>query len=172
MNMVGLSRRTFLAAVALVSSAPAMAAAGEPDAVVRAIYDRAAQGQGDEGGMFLFDEAVRRRNFSSALDALWRKAEAIAEANDEPVLDFDPVTNSQDPDVKSFTVASEARTDATALLAVTLTGRFTERARAADAVVRYVLILEDGSWRIDDLRGSVDGEAWSLREILKQRSGE
>lgn len=171
MSMVGLSRRTFLAAI-LVSSAPAMAAANEPDTVVRAIYSRAAKGQGDEGGMFLFDEAVRRKNFSSALEALWRKAEAIAEANDEPVLDFDPVTNLQDPDVKSFTLASEARTDTTALLAVTLTGRFTERARAADAVVRYALVLEDGSWRIDDLRGSVDGEAWSLREILKQRTGE
>jgi hypothetical protein len=29
-------------------------------------------------------------------------------------------------------------------------------------------VREDGKWKIDDISGTIDGEAWSLRDILKE----
>jgi hypothetical protein len=32
--------------------------------------------------------------------------------------------------------------------------------------VRYAFVCEANSWKIDDIRGSSDGEAWSIRKML------
>ena len=52
-----------------------------------------------------------------------------------------------------------------ALIAVTITGR-TARAKPSDDVVRYKFVREDGKWKIDDISGTLDGEAWSIRDML------
>ena len=31
---------------------------------------------------------------------------------------------------------------------------------------RYSLVRDDGQWKIDDISGASDGEAWSIREML------
>ena len=35
------------------------------------------------------------------------------------------------------------------------------------AVVTYDFVKEDGAWAIDDIKGTTDKEAWSVRKILK-----
>ena len=52
-----------------------------------------------------------------------READAHTPKGDVGPIDFDPVTNSQDPDVKSFKVAAEKLEADKAVIAVTITGR-------------------------------------------------
>jgi len=34
------------------------------------------------------------------------------------------------------------------------------------AIDRYSLVRDDGQWKIDDISGASDGEAWSIRQML------
>jgi hypothetical protein len=34
--------------------------------------------------------------------------------------------------------------------------------------VRYDLLRERGTWKIDDIRGTVDGKEWSIRKLLRE----
>jgi hypothetical protein len=81
-------------------------------------------------------------------------------------VDFDPVTNSQEPDVKSFTMTTENFNSERATIAVTLTGHDAPRPKPANAIVRYDFVLEGTQWRIDDIRGASDGKPWSIRSML------
>ena len=40
------------------------------------------------------------------------------------------------------------------------------RANPADKTVRYDFVREAGQWKIDDIKGAVDGTAWSVRALL------
>ena len=140
---------------------------GEPVAIINAIYARAAKGKGDGGGAFMIEnKAAKTKYLSKALVALWAKADAHTPKGDVGPVDFDPVTNSQEPDVKSFTVAAEKFDADKALIAVTIAGRGAPRAKPADNVIRYSFVRDDGQWKIDDIAGTSDGEAWSIRGML------
>jgi hypothetical protein len=80
---------------------------------------------------------------------------------------FDPVTNSQDPDVKSFKVAAEKQAADKATVAVTIESHQHEaRANPVDKTIRYDFVHEAGQWKIDDIKGAVDGGPWSVRALL------
>lgn len=145
----------------------ATARTDDPVAIVTAIYRQVASGAGDGGGRFLLENAGRRRQaFSRALEGAWKKAQAAARKTGEAALDFDPITNSQDPGVSSFKVVAEAVTADTARIAVTLAGAGYGKTDTADNVVSYHFVREGGGWKIDDISGSVDGQGWSLRKLL------
>ena len=138
----------------------------DPVAIVSAIYSRVAKGKGDGGGAFVFENAAAKAKYlSKSLVALWTKADAHTPKGDVGPVDFDPVTNSQDPDVKSFTVTPEKLDAATAVIAVSIAGTAAPPANAADAVIRYDFVRDGGHWKIDDIRGAVDGKPWSIRKI-------
>ncbi|QOZ53131.1 DUF3828 domain-containing protein [Bradyrhizobium sp. CCBAU 53338] len=164
-----LTRRSLIAASLLVAAKPAFAqapAASDPVSILTAIYTRAAKGKGDGGAAFVTEnKAAKAKYLSKALVALWAKADAHTPKGDVGPIDFDPVTNSQEPDVKSFKVDAEKTETDKAKLAVTITGHRNDR-KPADQIVRYDFVLEAGSWKIDDIKGSSDGEAWSIRKML------
>lgn len=164
-----LTRRTLVAASLLAGLSPALAqtsAPGDPVAILTAIYIRAAKGKGDGGGAFVIEnKAAKGKYFSKALVALWARADAHTPKGDVGPVDFDPVTNSQEPDVKSFKVDAEKMEADKATVAVTITGHRNDR-KPADQIVRYDFVREANSWKIDDIRGASDGEAWSIRKIL------
>jgi hypothetical protein len=140
----------------------------DPVAIVTAIYARAAKGKGDGGGAFVIEnDAAKAKYLSRSLIALWARADANTPKDDVGPIDFDPVTNSQDPDVKSFKVVAEKLEADKAVIAVTITGR-TARAKPSDDIVRYNFVREDGKWKIDDISGTLDGEGWSVRDILAE----
>jgi hypothetical protein len=86
----------------------ALAAPDDPVGIVTAIYTRAAKGKGDGGGGFVIEnQAAKAKYLSKSLVALWAKAVARTRKGDVGPIDFDPVTNSQDPDVTSFKVVAE-----------------------------------------------------------------
>ena len=167
-----ITRRTLvLTALMLATEAPLAraepATADDPVAIVNAIYTRVAKGKGDGGGGFVIEnKAAKEKYLSKSLIALWAKADAHTPKGDVGPIDFDPVTNSQDPDVKSFKIETEKLDATKALIAVTITGRNTPPPKPADQVIRYEFVRESGGWKIDDIKGSSDGEAWSIRAML------
>ncbi|MBK8599110.1 MAG: DUF3828 domain-containing protein [Holophagales bacterium] len=154
----------------LAAGAPAPPQPAGPEALVTAVYRRIVADGGEAGGQFFWgDPKVRGKSFSRELLDLWERAAELQDKNDDGVgaVDWDPVTASQDPMVKSFTTKVE-RSDATsATVAVTLVDGRGRRAVAADEVVRWDLVRESGAWKVGDIRGSVDGKPWSVRASLK-----
>jgi hypothetical protein len=164
-----LTRRSLIAASLFVGVTPVLAqtpAPSDPAAILTAIYTRAAKGKGDSGGAFVIEnKSAKAKYLAKALVALWAKADAHTPKGDVGPIDFDPVTNSQEPDVKSFKVDAEKMEADKATLAVTITGHRNDR-KPADQIVRYDFVREANSWKIDDIRGSSNGEAWSIRKML------
>jgi Protein of unknown function (DUF3828) len=143
------------------------ATSDDPTAILTAIYTRAAKGKGNSGGGFVIENKTAKAKYlSKSLVALWAKADAHTPKGDVGPVDFDPVTNSQDPDVKSFKLETEKIDANKALIAVTIDGHRGKRPKPADAVIRYDFVREANGWKIDDIKGSGDGEAWSIRAML------
>jgi len=113
-----------LLSATVASQAPAAPPApADPVAIVTAIYTRVAKGKGDGGGGFVFEnKAAKAKYLSKSLTKLWAEADAHTPKDDVGPIDFDPVTNSQDPDVKSFKVAPEKLEADIAVVAVTIAG--------------------------------------------------
>ena len=146
----------------------ALAAPDDPVGIVTAIYTRAAKGKGDGGGGFVIEnKAAKAKYLSKSLVALWAKADARTRKGDVGPIDFDPVTNSQDPDVKSFKVVAEKQEADKATVAATIDSHQREaRTKAADKTIRYDFVHEAGQWKIDDIKGAVDGSPWSVGALL------
>jgi hypothetical protein len=143
--------------------------ANDPLGIVTEIYARVTKGKGDQGGGFVIDtKASRAKYLSKPLIALWDKADAATPKDEVGAIDFDPVTNSQDPDVKSVTTATEKLDTDKATIAVTLTSHRAERTNAADQVIRFDFVHEGDKWKIDDIRGATDGAPWSVHALIVQ----
>jgi hypothetical protein len=162
--IIGLTGQFAAASRSVLADPPT---ANDPFAIINAIYARAARGKGDGGGGFIIEnKAAKAKYLSKSLIALWARADAHTPKGDVGPVDFDPVTNSQEPDVKSFTVSTEKSDAASALIAVTITPGQTRRANPADAVIRFDFVRDGGHWKIDDIRGAEDGKPWSIRGML------
>jgi hypothetical protein len=168
-----ITRRTLILTGLLAGAAPNLTCAAAPSpsdpvGIVNAIYTRAAKGKGDGGGAFVIEnKAAKAKYLSKSLIELWAKADAHTPKGDVPPIDFDPVTNSQEPDVKSFKVVAEKLEGDKATIAVTITGHLL-RFKVSDNTVRYNFVREDRKWKIDDISGTVDGDAWSIRDLLNE----
>lgn len=165
-----LDRRIFLLAIVVLTAPPAFAQAPSPDdpvAFLNAIYARTAKGKGDSGGIFIFNtKAGKAKYLSNSLASLWRQAEARTPKGDAGPIDFDPVTNSQDPDIKSFNVSPEKIEAERATLAVSFSTRHLKFNDQKDTVIHYDLVRGPNGWKIDDIRGTTDGQAWAVRALL------
>lgn len=105
-----LTRRSLIAVSIFAAATSAFAQApapNDPATILAAIYTRAAKGKGDGGAAFVTEKAARAKYLSKALVMLWAMADAHTPKGDVGPIDFDPVTNSQEPDVKSFKVDAE-----------------------------------------------------------------
>jgi Protein of unknown function (DUF3828) len=158
---------TVLIAADAAQAAPA--APNDPVAIINAIYARVAKGKGDGGGGFVIEnKAAKAKYLSKSLIRLWADADAHTPKGDVGPIDFDPVTNSQDPDVGEGKVTTEKLDADKAVIAVTITGRRVPAPKPEDQVIRYNFVRDDGQWKIDDISGVGDGEAWSVRDILRE----
>ena len=165
-----LTRRSLIAASLFAATTPAFAQApapNDPATILTAIYTRAAKGKGDSGGAFIIEnKAAKTKYLSKSLIELWAKADAHTPKGDVGPIDFDPVTNSQEPDIKSFKVVAEKTEADRAVIAVTFTGHNAPARKPVDRTVRYDFVREASTWKIDDIKGASDGEPWSIREML------
>jgi hypothetical protein len=166
-------RSLIVASVALLGSAvaphalAAPPAGDDPVAIANAIYTRVTKGKGNSGGIFMFDtRAAKAKYLSKSLIELWAKVDARTKKGDAGPPGFDPVTNSQDPDVKSFKVLAEKSEPDKATIAVTIKAQHSARKMSADETISYYFVREAGGWKIDDIKGTVDGKPWSLRQLF------
>jgi hypothetical protein len=136
----------------------------EPRDVVAAIYKLTVADlkKKPDGASPFFDRASRKKFFSKAFDALITTSEEAAARDKAAMIDFDPITASQDPEVQKVTL----KTDVLELGKATVSASFVNRGQAT--VVSYDFIKQDGDWRVDDIKGTTEKEAWSVRKILKQ----
>jgi hypothetical protein len=165
------SRRRLLAAVALAfagAALPAVAAPVEaPEAFIAAIYARITAGDGTKGGAEFTEAKAAGRWFTRAVVVAWQKAEAKAEKDGEiGPIDFDLLTDSQDPQVRSVAIAPRGTTPTGATVRVGLFAAKKPKPGAAPyTTLDFVLKQENGGWRIDDVK-KVSSEPWTLRGIL------
>jgi hypothetical protein len=167
--MVTRRKLIFSGATGLLAAAlpHAALAADDPAGILTAVYTRVAKGKGDGGGTFVFEnKAAKAKYLSKSLIALWAKADARTRKGEGGPVDFDPVTNSQDPDVKSFKVVGEKQEADKAVIAVTIDSHQGPPPKPADRTIRYDFVREADGWKIDEIKGAVDGAAWSLRAML------
>lgn len=154
-----MKRRAFLvgtAALLLFAGASRAAADGEPRDVVAAIYRIYAGPKGDYSQVS-FDDRRIAAYFTKSLRAAMTAMYARSKKNDEAILDFDPVTDSQDPKVERLSITPESE----GVVAATFFSGDLKH------VVRYVLRREGGAWRIDDVSGGEADGKWDLRDIIK-----
>jgi hypothetical protein len=145
-----------LAAAAAVPMAARAAGESSPADVTTAIYRIYAGPKGDYQTGNLDDKRVAVY-LSKSLRAALKAMDARSKKLNEPILDFDPVTDSQDPEVEKLTIAPEGDAAATA----------TFFSGDVKHVVRYSFVREGGGWRIDDISGGAGDEKWDLRDIVK-----
>jgi hypothetical protein len=144
------------AAAAPVATAARAAGENAPADVVTAIYRIYAGPKGDYQNGNLDDKAVVVY-LSKSLRAALKAMDARSKKLNEPILDFDPVTDSQDPEVEKLTIAGEG--DAAAI-ATFFSGDVKH-------VIRYSFVREDGAWKVDDISGGAGDETFDLRDIIK-----
>ena len=144
------------AAAAAVPMAARAAGESSPADVTTAIYRIYAGPKGDYHTGNLDDKRVAVY-LSKSLRAALKAMDARSKKLNEPILDFDPVTDSQDPEVEKLTIAPEGDAAATATFV----------SGDVKHVVRYSFVREGGGWRIDDISGGAGDEKWDLRDIVK-----
>ena len=161
------NRRAFLAGLAALSLAGSALAqtAGDPRAVVEQIYKISAGPDGKYDAKSIFDlPKYRTQYFTKSLIAALEAMDRKSKRTNEPILDFDPITDSQDPSVKNLTITTESATAAKAVVAA----KFFQAGSKDATIVRYTMALEGGSWKVDDMNGGRDGQGgWNLRKVIR-----
>ena len=145
-----------LAAVAVAPTAARAAAENGPADVTAAIYRAYAGPKGDYQSGNLDDQRVVVY-LSKSLRAALKAMNARSKKLNEPILDFDPVTDSQDPQVEKLSIAAEGAAVATA----------TFFSGEVKHVVRYSFVREGEAWKVDDISGGAGDDKWDLRDIIK-----
>jgi len=171
-----ISRRLLLASGALLACGsaligpasidPALAQAGDPVAIVQSIYN----GKDRFGAaVSLQMRAPPRRALSKSLASVWKRSDDRTPAEDEPVPGFDVASMSQGMDVARAIVKLERQDAKSATVVATLIpGSPFHRNAPEENVVRYDFIREGGRWKIDDVRGFIKPDPWSLKHELSE----
>ena len=135
---------------------PAPPPAGDsakPDEIVRNLYDRYAAGVLD-----YMEDTLRPRYFTKETDTLLKRVFDKSTKDDEPGIDYEPLIDGQDGDVKALTVVTTVSTPAKA----TVEARFTSL--DDKVVISFEFLLEKSIWKIDDIKGK-DGT--SLKSVAR-----
>ena len=145
-----------LAAAAAIPTAAPAAGESSPADVTTAIYHIYAGPKGDYQTGNLDDKRVVVY-LSKSLRAALKAMDARSKKLNEPILDFDPVTDSQDPQVEKLTIAPEG--DAAAVAPFS--------SGDVKHLVRYSFGREGDAWKVDDISGGAGGDTWDLRDVIK-----
>ena len=140
-----------------------------PEDIVRWIYAEAVKKEKDgsqKGGTIFGGKGPIRRLFSVAFLREWDAAQARIKKSGDLGLDFDPVSNSQDPSIGKVEFKIENESAGKTRVAATFGSL--EDPKAAPQTVRYDCVREGNAWKLDDIAGSVEQDPWSLRGLMKE----
>jgi hypothetical protein len=166
-----LHRRQFFSGLAaaglvVVAALPAAAAeAAKPSDVVKRLYVFSAGKSGNwDVPSAYFDAAMRKAAFTKAFVAAITEEDDLLNG-DLGAIDFDPISNSQDPIVVNLVVRDVETGPAKATVEAHF--RLGREATAPDSTVVYHLVQEGGQWRVDDIVPKTgDGADFSVRQAL------
>jgi hypothetical protein len=162
-------KRLFVLAAALAGlfASPVLADDPAPKDMVTEIYHIAAGPKGDYQTVSAFDDKQVRKNFTKSLLAADSAMNARSKKLNEPILDFDPITNSQDPSVRNLTIAVESADAAKTIVAAS----FDSEGSKTRNVVRYIFVRDGAAWKLDDISGENGGaDKWDLRAIMNPKA--
>lgn len=149
------------ATVTKPASKMAPVSTAEPRDVVAALYKLAvAELAKEKGASPFYNREVRGRYFSKSFDLLITAAETKAAHSGDAVLSFDPISASQDAEMQKATL----KTDVLELDKAVVSAAFLNHGQPT--VVTYDFVREGDAWRINDIQGTTEKEAWSVRKIL------
>ena len=156
-------RRALSIAVLLITGlGTALAQDRNPAAVVAEIYGSAGPSGHFQKPLAIFaDAALRPHYLSSRLQAELADMDKRTPAGDVPNLDFDVVSDSQDPDVQDLKIAAESESASEAVVVAD----FKSHKETERSSLRYELVREDGAWKIDDVEAS-GKRHWRVSEII------
>ena len=138
----------------------------EPRDIVDAIYKAAAVDVHKAGQSPFDSRAVREKYFSKGFDVAITAAETRAAHEGDSLLGFDPISASPDAELKKVTL----KTDLLELGKAIVSASFLNHGQPT--VVSYDFVKDEGAWKIDDIKGTTEKEAWSVRKILKNPARE
>ena len=177
-----MDRRTFFVVAALAALIPAVAHAQTrtpagppasvqtPEQIVRWIYAEAVKkdSSGGQNGGTIFggDKGPIRRLFSAGFLREWDAAQVRIKKSGDIGLDFDPVSNSQDPAIGRVTYTVESTSADRSTVGATFGSLHDPKAKPQ--TIRYEFVREGSAWKIDNIRGSVENDPWSMRELMKE----
>jgi hypothetical protein len=137
------------------AGAPDGAAATDPAAIIRPVYDRYMTP--DAQFPDLLDQAPWTNSLRAVLEAMMARSQQI----NEPILDFDPIIGAQDYQLSNLNVANEAISEGSHAVV-----RASFDNSGARTEIVYDLIWEDDRWKVDNIRG----DGWDLRQIVEINS--
>jgi hypothetical protein len=152
-----ISRRTLLTGfLVFAATGPAFARnADDPAKFVAALYR-----VGIDVSIFADRKSQQRflsRNLRAAIDAMNKRTAP----GDAPDMDFDPVTDSNDPDVHDLQIKTESQSDTAAAVTV----NFRSHQDKDRSVLHYSLVREGGGWKVDNIV-STGKTPWDVRKII------
>ena len=158
-----INRRNALAlaiSLAFGLAAPAAHAEENPLAIVTLFYKVSAGKDGKySGASAYYQDHIRAKYFSKSLRAMADALERKAKKENDVGLDFDPVTNSQDPSVGDLKI--EADGDAA------VNASFVGVGAGERMIVRYIFVREGNFWKLDNMTAGRGEDAWDLRNLIK-----
>jgi hypothetical protein len=159
--MIGIKELIVGLVVALGLAGLALAAETTPEALVRQIYSGKTP---TTKGLDIFNSPKLQSKFLSQdlAAAVKKDSDESAKSGDIGALDFDPVSDSQDPMIKDLRIEPQPVQGDRAQVKVSFKSYDPKR----DELL-YDLVNEGGQWRVFNISkpGSGD-EAWSLRQLL------
>lgn len=161
LKVTNLLRLACVAALSLGLAAPTLAAEVTPEAVVKQIYS--GKTPATKGIDIISNKKLRAKYLTKELGAAIQKDEdQSAKANEVGALDFDPVSDSQDPMIKDLKIEPLPAEGDKAQVKVSFNRGDPQRDE-----LFYDLVKEGGQWRVYDIskKGSAE-DAWSLRGLL------
>lgn len=153
-----MNRRGFLvlSIVGVSGLASAQDSPGPLD-LVRDLYARAIRNE------HVLERPLRDRFFSREIVRLIERDRAESGRRQEPGrLDFDPISDSQDPEIRNLRVTQRSLAGNRAVVEA----RFTHGPTGPQAVLRYDLATADRGWRVTNITKE-GAQGWSLLAILQ-----
>ena len=151
-----------IASLFMASFGAVFAEAEGPAALITEVYGVAEPSGHYQQPLAIFVQAsLRERYLSKRLCAALADMDKRTPAGDVPNIDFDVVSDSQDPDVHDLkiTTASESAVKAVVV------ADFKSHKDSERTALRYELVQEDGAWKIDDVAASGKSH-WRVSEII------
>ena len=163
--MIHASLLSILVFALMTFATPASAQAPrEPEAIVKSLYEAVMKPTTPGFGA----APAHRKLLTTSLKTLWAKADKKVNPTGKELgaIDFDAVSMSQDPNIASYVLKTEKQDDQHMTVVATFVIGPNSTHTGQKEVVNYDFLREGNAWKIDNIRSTIEGKPWTLRDNL------